>query len=222
MSAPRRFYFVRHGESMGNAGHYGGPLTVEEADGLTELGHAQARSVGKRLRGEGIGAIISSPMERARQTAEDLNRVLGLRVLVDPDIFEIRASSNFYQVPHTKRMELVPHLAMAAHEDDLDYHIGDAESFTQALRRVRRFKRKLERRRGSKPLLFVTHADFLRFFLGDTLFGKQFAPGHFNALWSMKATNTGITVFEFDTKPPTPGYPKRPWKLLTWMDHRHL
>ena len=59
-------YIVRHGE----------PNYV--TDELTPRGRLQAEAVGKRLHAAGIQEIYSSPMKRARQTAEPACRLLGL------------------------------------------------------------------------------------------------------------------------------------------------
>jgi len=61
-----RLVLVRHAEAAP-----GGP---DELRALTPAGHEQARQLGARLRGEGIepDAVLTSPLLRARQTAEAL------------------------------------------------------------------------------------------------------------------------------------------------------
>lgn len=61
-----RLILVRHGDPD------------YEKDCLTELGHRQAENVVPRLMNEGIEEIYSSPMGRARQTAEPFARVSGI------------------------------------------------------------------------------------------------------------------------------------------------
>ena len=61
-----RLILVRHGDPD------------YQKDCLTELGHRQAENVVKRLLGEGIEEIYSSPMGRARQTAEPFARESGI------------------------------------------------------------------------------------------------------------------------------------------------
>jgi phosphohistidine phosphatase len=52
---------------------------------LNEHGHAQAREVGERLAREGVhpDAVLSSPLVRARQTADAIARATGTEVEVD-------------------------------------------------------------------------------------------------------------------------------------------
>jgi phosphohistidine phosphatase len=61
-----RLVLIRHAEAA--------PGSPDELRTLTAEGHAQARALGERLRAEGIrpDAVLSSPLVRARQTADAL------------------------------------------------------------------------------------------------------------------------------------------------------
>jgi phosphohistidine phosphatase len=61
-----RLVLVRHAEAA--------PGSPDELRTLTPEGYAQARALGDRLRAEGVqpDAVLSSPLLRARQTAEAL------------------------------------------------------------------------------------------------------------------------------------------------------
>ena len=63
-----RLIFVRHGEPD------------YERDCLTETGRKQAAAAAERLEREGISVIYSSPMGRAKGTAEFTARKLGLPI----------------------------------------------------------------------------------------------------------------------------------------------
>ncbi|MFO7596031.1 MAG: histidine phosphatase family protein [Desulfocurvibacter africanus] len=56
---------------------------------LTERGRREAREVAERLRGVGLAAVLSSPLERARQTAAPLAEAVGLRVDVRQELNEL-------------------------------------------------------------------------------------------------------------------------------------
>jgi broad specificity phosphatase PhoE len=65
----RPFYFVRHGETPTNAaGVITGSLDVD----LTPRGREQALTAARALAGEPITGIYSSPLKRARDTAEPI------------------------------------------------------------------------------------------------------------------------------------------------------
>ena len=70
-------YIVRHGD----------PDYV--TDTLTPRGILQAEAVGKRMKDAGIDRIFSSPMGRARQTAEPACRLLGLDYQIEDWSHEI-------------------------------------------------------------------------------------------------------------------------------------
>jgi len=77
--APTRFVLVRHGEASGNREmRYLGATDAP----LTERGQAQARQLASAL------ALYTSPLLRARQTAEAVAAVLGLVVVADPRLRE--------------------------------------------------------------------------------------------------------------------------------------
>jgi 2,3-bisphosphoglycerate-dependent phosphoglycerate mutase len=80
--------FLRHGESVGNMenrfqGHADFPLT--------EKGLSQAKALAERWQAEGMtfDHCISSPLLRARQTAETVAGALNVPLEFDPDWMEI-------------------------------------------------------------------------------------------------------------------------------------
>jgi broad specificity phosphatase PhoE len=79
-------WLVRHGESTWNiAGLAQGHNDQAE---LTSRGLSQAAEAAGRFRGGAVGAIYSSDLRRARQTAAVFGRVLGLRVRADTRLRE--------------------------------------------------------------------------------------------------------------------------------------
>ena len=69
-------YFVRHGESEANTRHV--ISNRESPFGLTALGKKQAKILAEELKDIPITAIYSSPILRARETAEILSRSFHL------------------------------------------------------------------------------------------------------------------------------------------------
>lgn len=84
----KHLYFCRHGESELNrvglfAGHTETPLT--------ETGRSQAKREGQKAKGHGIQLIVSSPLERAQETAQIIAQEIGINpadILVDPILIE--------------------------------------------------------------------------------------------------------------------------------------
>jgi phosphohistidine phosphatase len=70
-----RLFLVRHAKAA--------PGQPDELRPLTESGRATAREVGEHLRGEHPAAVLSSPLLRARETAEAIARAVGLVLETD-------------------------------------------------------------------------------------------------------------------------------------------
>lgn len=66
-------YIVRHGQPI-----------YSPKEQLTDLGHKQARALAPRLIEAGINKIYSSPLRRARQTAEPTANELGIPINIEP------------------------------------------------------------------------------------------------------------------------------------------
>ena len=77
---------IRHGETAHNAGG----LAQGRVDmPLSELGQRQAEAVAAHLAREQLDAVISSPLRRARQTAEAIAVRHNLSVATEPDLSEM-------------------------------------------------------------------------------------------------------------------------------------
>ena len=81
------FYIFRHGQSTYNLigrtqGHTNDSV-------LTELGQEQAADIGQKLKDKGIELIVTSPLKRARQTAELANQSLNVNIVEDERFIEI-------------------------------------------------------------------------------------------------------------------------------------
>jgi phosphohistidine phosphatase len=70
-----RLFVVRHAEAA--------PGEPDELRPLTDAGRAAARALGDRLAEHGLDAVLSSPLLRARETAEAIGRAAGL--VAEPD-----------------------------------------------------------------------------------------------------------------------------------------
>ena len=65
-----RLFVVRHAEAA--------PGDPDELRPLTDAGRAAARALGDRLAEQSLDAVLSSPLLRARETAEAIARPAGL------------------------------------------------------------------------------------------------------------------------------------------------
>ncbi|RDH10074.1 histidine phosphatase family protein, partial [Tsukamurella pulmonis] len=82
---PTRLILLRHGQTPASVGRlYSGRGNPS----LTDLGREQAAQAAQLLRETRIDAILSSPLDRARQTAEAVNAGRGLTVEIEDDLIE--------------------------------------------------------------------------------------------------------------------------------------
>ncbi|HSE61366.1 MAG TPA: histidine phosphatase family protein [Candidatus Saccharimonadales bacterium] len=102
----KTIYYVRHGESEGNAA---GVLVDASLDApLTTRGERQARQATVLLEGKQIDAIIASPMRRALQTARIIADGLGYKKEVVADaLFTERDLGSATGLPREEGLALV-------------------------------------------------------------------------------------------------------------------
>jgi broad specificity phosphatase PhoE len=85
MAGSNEVLLVRHGETEDNAAdRFQGRRDTQ----LSDRGRAQSRALAQSLRGEGLRAIYTSPLQRARATAQIVGDVLGLEAVVDERLME--------------------------------------------------------------------------------------------------------------------------------------
>jgi broad specificity phosphatase PhoE len=146
---PHGFWFLRHGQTDWNARDLaqGNVETCLNATGL-----AQAEAAAVKLRQRGIGRIVSSPLMRARETAEVVGEALGIVPVYDPDLREAA-----YGIEEGKVMSLWFDEWVAGR-----FTPEGAESFEALMERAARgINRHLEPQ-GEGPVLVVAHGALFR------------------------------------------------------------
>ncbi len=149
---------IRHGESEGNeAGIIQGQLDT----GLTQLGRLQSRHVAEALASLEVAAIVSSPLRRARDTAEAIAGRLNLALSFDDDLMEYdygKLSGLTRQQIRERYPALTPS-GILAPRDGTWPQIPDEEGRDAFLARA---ARAIERHRGNDGrIVAVTHGGFI-------------------------------------------------------------
>jgi 2,3-bisphosphoglycerate-dependent phosphoglycerate mutase len=86
-------HLIRHAEAYANVDPTGPVAGMKGDRGLTELGRQQAAKLRDRLVTSGEltpDAFLSSPLPRARETAEIIQPAFGLDIEIEPDLEEVR------------------------------------------------------------------------------------------------------------------------------------
>jgi broad specificity phosphatase PhoE len=85
-----RLLLIRHGQSQANIDH----IIQGDDDPLTDLGRQQADILGRHLAATyRITHLYSSPLARARETAEIISRQIGPEPVFEPGLAEINAGT---------------------------------------------------------------------------------------------------------------------------------
>lgn len=151
-------YFIRHAESEANRARI---LASRQPFPLTEAGKADADLIAEELKEiVPINRIITSPLLRAKQTAESFQTVFHLKIEEDPRIIEqelgIYSGMNYdrvkemrdYETDPLKRWNWVPE--------------GGGESYSMIAERILLFFKDLNSGQSDDNILIVTHAVSLR------------------------------------------------------------
>lgn len=83
-----RLILVRHGSTPFNEG---GIVLGRSDPLLTAVGEAQAQAVARSLAREAVRAVYTSPLQRARQTAQAIAAVFRLAPITEPGLIELDA-----------------------------------------------------------------------------------------------------------------------------------
>jgi len=127
-----RLYFIRHGQSAGNAaGRFGGHSPTP----LSELGSQQAEMTAQVLAKERITVIYSSDLFRAVQTAEPLAKILNLPIIKTP-AFRERKVGVLEGLTFDESKTEFPKDYYALVNRNIHHVITGGESYRQLLRRA--------------------------------------------------------------------------------------
>jgi len=147
------YYVMRHGEAKVNVDGTVCSL-VDGCGGLTDLGRAQAGKSGEQLNSKHFDLIISSPLNRTRETAEIVAGKIGLdvkEILTDDRLREIG-----FGVYNKKSFEEYSSF-FASPEEHFDKAPAGGESQAEVKKRVAEFIADIDTRYEDKTILIVTH-----------------------------------------------------------------
>lgn len=151
-------FACRHGQNEDNVE---GILNGHRDRGLTDLGRAQAKSAARKIFDSGLtfAAIYSSPLIRARDTAEEIGLAIGLPVQIHPKLIE-----RDFGILSGKRPSDIPTYATATFEGDkIVYFLGGegVETFEQCYARVGEVLAEVDEKHKGEKVLLVCHGDVM-------------------------------------------------------------
>jgi len=182
---------VRHAESEGNVG---GMIQGWTDLRLTAVGEAQAQLVARRLAGEPVAAVYTSPLYRARETARPIASALGHGLIEEPDLRE-RYYGQAQGLTWTQAAERWP-LGEASYHRDWAMAVPEVESLAGLRRRAVGVVNGLLDRHVDETVVCVSHGGTLVQIIAH-LFGLP------EDVWPrIRMSNTSLTIVEGDSTRP--------------------
>jgi len=198
-----KLILVRHGNTAFNTEHR---LTGQLDVCLSSIGELQAQAIATHLADEKINAILSSPLQRAIQTAHPIAQRLNKTLQIVPWLAE-RNCGVLEGLTKTEMKARHPHSRKAYKNPHLNLPIsGNGESANQFSRRVADGMHSLSRQYAGQSIIAVCHGGVVREVFnevyGTTQNGDQ-----------LISANASISIFRFKDNH---------WRMLSWGDVSHL
>ena len=176
-----RCCFVRHGETPWNAerrlqGHQDIPLNTLGLDQAA----AAARYLAVCHAQTPFKALVSSDLQRARQTADGIGAAIALPVLAEPGLRERHYGDFEGKTPAEARLYAETAYDALVARQDLADSPGNAEPLEAMVERIEAALQRLASEYADQPVILVTHGGVLdvlyRRAMGRELTGPRDAP----------------------------------------------
>lgn len=201
-SDPTTLVLVRHGVTDHTLGkRFSGGLASSNPP-LNEEGRAQARATGQWLRplADDLTRIVSSPVRRTRETAEELSEALGLEVVEEHGVAEMEFGS-WDGLTYAEVHERYP--------DDLSTWLGDVDAAPhggETLRgvqaRVLEGRDRLLAAHPTETFVVVSHVTPIKVLVADAV------GASLDAAYRMELAPASVTVLSYFTGPDDELHPQ--------------
>ncbi len=157
--SPMRLFLMRHGQTDHNEEKkLIGNLDVD----LNETGRNQIRAIAQTLIDKNIGVIVTSPLKRARQTAEIVNGLLKVDIVVE-ERFKERNFGILEGLSWDEFSQKYPAIAsQPGNSEKRQEYLPNGESIETVNERVKSALSTLYKKYAGKSILLVTHQGIIR------------------------------------------------------------
>jgi valyl-tRNA synthetase len=199
----RKIIFVRHGESLGNEQNvYEGQLD----NPLTKKGLQQAKDTAGTLKNIKSATIISSDLQRAKQTAEIIAEHLGIKeTSFHPEFREVKGGK-FEGATRKKDFPLLIRILTE----------GGGEKLEEVVERAKKAWEIIEAHKSDGPVIIVGHNSFLPV-IKAVQEGITTAQGLIDYRKKWKMENAGVYEFSVLTDPQDENLTQDEDTLDTWF-----
>ncbi len=178
--------FLRHGQAKNNvervlAGRTPGiPLTDEGAE--------QAGQAAGYLAEMGVSAVYSSPVQRARETADIVARRNSLEVALDDRLIELDMGK-FTGMPYDEIFTSHGNVFLKFYNGELEIAHNGVETFSEVKKRVLSMVGHVLERHPGENVVLVTHMDPIKAMLSTVV---DLSPGN---LFELILANASLNIF---------------------------
>jgi probable phosphoglycerate mutase len=196
---------VRHGVSMANEeGKFQGQIYNTD---LSDFGRRQVNLLAKRLTGRSVTKIISSPLKRTYQTAEEISGLAGKPIIVDDRLMEMDHGKWDGQ-DQTWIKDNYSELFEAWQKDPAKIQYPNGENMTDVAKRVDDFLKAVPLEPGT---VIVTHETIIKLLIAMS--ERELSE----RIWSQEVSHASVNLFEGNVADG-----KNILKILKINDTEHL
>lgn len=205
-----KIYFVRHGESEDDLAD----IHQQQDSPLSDLGRHQAVAVSHFFQSVPFDVLLTSPLLRARQTAEQIAKHTDVDLEEEELLAEVRRPS---ELLGNKRTDPAFDSLRKLLKEKWTYpawHYSDEENFHEVKRRAKELLRVLSSRK-EQTIVAVTHGHFLTMVFLVMVFGKEVNPYEYEMFDQFAhMDNAAVTMCEL--------LESKKWKMRMWNEQQHL
>jgi len=184
--------FLRHAQAENNTERILAGRT--EGVPLTKIGIKQAERISEYLKPLDISAIYSSPIERAKHTAEIVTKNRSLEVVLDERLTEIDMGK-FTRMNYDDMFTKYGNIFLKFYENDPVISEHEVETFPDVQKRVLDMVDHVLKNHNNENVILVTHMDPIKSMLAKVM---NLVP---QTLFELIIANASLTVItEQDTK----------------------
>ena len=178
--------FLRHGQAKNNIER----ILTGRTPGvpLTEKGINQADQAAKFLEHMNISAIYSSPIERAKHTAEIVGKHNSLDVIIDDRLIELDMGK-FTGVPYDEIFSSHGNVFMKFYNGELEIAHNGVETFSEVKKRVLGIVDHVIENHPDQNVVLVTHMDPIKAMLSTVV---DLTPEN---LFELIIANASLNIF---------------------------
>ena len=184
--------FLRHGQAKNNTERILAGRT--EGIPLTDRGVQQAEHTAQLLEHMNISAIYSSPIQRAKHTAEIVGNHNSIDVQIDHRLIELDMGK-FTGMPYDEIFNSHGNVFMKFYNGELEIAHNGVETFSEVKRRVNSIVEHVLEKHPNENVVLVTHMDPIKAMLSSIF---ELTP---TALFELIIANASLNIFrESDRK----------------------